>query len=125
MLLLARHDVLDLADTLATHGSIWVVSLGRGKVVKRAIGATSSAFEVRLGRTRAVVADHLVDDSGIAQSSASVAHQVRGIFLAIVGKCSEGSQAFTSLAPHPENRQYIPDSDYGRTYFGGRERAFL
>jgi len=104
VLLLSRHDVLDLADTLATHSSVWIVSLGCGEVVKGATVATSSASEVRLGCARTVVADQLVDNFGITQFSASVAHQVRGIFLAIVGECSGRSKAFTSLAPDSEER---------------------
>lgn len=72
-------------------------------MVKRASVTTPSAFEVCLRCAGAVVADHFVDDSGIAQSSAFVAHQKRGIFLAVVGECREGSKAFTPLAPDPED----------------------
>jgi len=99
VLLLSGHDILNLADTLATHSSVWIVSLGCGEVVKRATVATSSASEVRLGCARTVVADQLVYDFGVTQSGASVSHQVRGVLLAVVGECSERTKAFTSLAP--------------------------
>jgi len=104
VLLLSGHDVLDLADTLATHGSVWIVPLGCGEVVKRATVATSSASEIRFGCARTVVADQLVYDSGVTQSGASVGHQVRGILLTVVGECSERSKAFTSFAPDSEER---------------------
>lgn len=115
MLLLSRHDVLDLADALAAHGSIWVISLGRGEVVKRASVATSSASEVCLGCTRTVVADHLVDNLGVAQFGTSVAHQVRGIALTVIGECSEGAKAFTSLAPDSGRCQCM--SEYGTVIY--------
>jgi hypothetical protein len=92
LLLLSGSDVLNLAHTLATSGSVWIISLSRGEVIAYANFVTSSASKLQLGCTSTVVADEFVEDFVVTLFSASF-HPVYGIVLTVLGECGKRLKA--------------------------------
>jgi hypothetical protein len=92
LLLLSRSDILNLTHTLATSGSVWVISLGRGEMIANTNFVASSASEFQFGSTSTVVADHFVKYLVVAELSTSF-HPVYDIVLTVLGERGERFKA--------------------------------